>query len=267
MDYSDVDIDKLRLINGECLIEVQTWTENEVKFNNGTLVIVNKLKGMIDKPGKEDINSLVKSMKKGRYKDDKAMKEYMRMAGEQHRQYDEDKQDIEAQQAVRRGKLVKLPEKYGDKNRWDFECEFDGREGEEVWFDATYTRQKIQDDENGFEKDGKRYLLIPRNAIFAARRNDEIISLNGFILGEVLSNERKQGGIFMPESTINRVRVEVAPMHEPKFFNNEVWINTKLKKGDVVCVRDQFVIPLDSTLAQSTSLVRFQSRVILAIEE
>lgn len=267
MNYSDVDIDRLRLINGECLIEVQTWTENEVKFNGGTLVIVNKIKGMIDKPGREDVNSLVRSMKKGRYKDNKAMKEYMRMAGEQHRQYDEDKQDIEAMQAVRRGVLVRLPEKLGDKNKWDFECEFDGVEGDEVWFDATYTRQKLQEDENGFEKDGKRYLLIPRNAIFAAKRGDEIISLNGYILGEVLPNERKYGGIFMPDTSINRVRVEVAPTREPKFPASGVWTNTKLNKGDIVCVRDQFVVPLDSTLAQSTKLVRFQSRVILAIEE
>lgn len=267
MNYSDVDIDRLRLINGECLIEVETWTENEVKFNGGTLVIVNKVKGMIDKPGRQDVDSLVKSMKKRRYKDDKAMKEYMRMAGEQHRQYDEDKQDIEAMQAVRRGKLIRLPEKLGDKNNWDFECEFDGIEGDEVWFDATYTRQKIQDNENGFEKDGRRYLLIPRNAIFAAKRNDEIISLNGYVLGEVLSNERKSGSLFLSQTPINRVRIEVAPLRDPKFHNEETWINTKLKKDDVVCIRDQFVVPLDSTLAQSTNLVRFQSRVILAIEE
>jgi hypothetical protein len=267
MNFEDIDIETLRLIDGDCLVEIHSWTEDEISFNGGTLKLVNSLKGMTDSGSIGDMNSLVNSMKKSNYKDKKAMSEYVRMAGEQKREVDPNKEDIRATQAVRRGVLVKKPEKGSTTKNWDFSCEFDGEPGDEVWFDSTYTRNFITEGDGGFEKDGKRYVLVPSECIYAAKRNGEIKSMNGYIIGKVLPNDRKAGSIFLLDSETERVQVEVPPAKMPKYVADDVWTNTEVKKGDVVCIKKHFSVKLDSTMAESIDYVRFQPRVILAIEE
>lgn len=267
MNFEDIDIESLRLIDGDCLIEIHSWTEDEISFNGGTLKIVNSVKGVMEAPSMNDMSSLIKSMKKSGYKDQRAMSEYVRMAGEQKKEVDPDKEDVRAKQSVRRGVIVKSPEKGSTTKNWDFSCEFDGLPGDEVWFDSTYTRNFLTEGQGGFEKDGKKYVLVPAECIYAAKRNGEIKSMNGYIIGKVLPNDRKFGSIFMLDSDVERVQVEIPPAKMPKYANSEVWTNTEVKKGDVVCIKKHFSIKLDSTIAESIEYVRFQPRVILAIEE
>ena len=127
--------------------------------------------------------------------------------------------------------------------------------------------EKLEEKEGGIIIGDKTYLLIPARSIFATKRGDEIFSLNGYIIGKRLPNDRTYGSLFLPESNVARVMVDVAPSRTPKYKDANVWTNTDIKKGDVVCLKDFFAIKLDSTLANTTDLVRFQSRVILAIEE
>jgi hypothetical protein len=266
MNFNGIDVDSLRLLNGCCLVEIHSLTEDEVSFNGGTLKIVHKVKSGVADIDPRDIFSAVKGMKKSRYKDDEATKEYYKMLAEVNRKADENKENHQDKQAVRRGIIVKMPEASLNDFGWDYDCEFDAVIGDEVWFDATYTREMITEGENGFESDGKTFLMIPTRSIFAAKRGDDIVSLNGYVIGKKLPNDRKYGSIFLIDNDTARVEVIVPNARTPRFSDFSPWTNTSVKRGDVVIMKNHFAIPLDPTLGQSTDLVRFQTRVIKAYE-
>lgn len=267
MNLNGVDIDRLRLLNGECLVQIHSITEDEIQFNGGTLKLVNSLKDSIEDVNPNEIYDLLKSMRKSNYKDTNAIKKYHELYANQQKQSDENAGDVAAKQAVRRGVIVALPEKDLGFAGWDFDCEFDAIIGDEVWFDSMYTRTRIEEGDGAIDIDGKKYITVPTHSIYAAKRNGEIISLNGYIIGKRLPNDRKIGSFFLPESKIARVEVVVPPSREPEYVHSEFFKNTSVKKGDVVCMKEHFATKLDSTMAESTDLVRFQSRAILAIEE
>lgn len=266
MNLNGIDLDSLRLVNGECIIELHSLTEDEINFNGGKLKIVNKVKNYIREVNDDDMISVIKGLSKSKYKDKQLIKEYQIMESESRREADPDKEDIQGKQAVRRGKIIKIAEAELNYAGWDYDCEFDGVEGDMVWFDATYTREMITEKEGGFEKDGKTYLMISKRSIYAAQRGEEIVSLNGYIIGKDLGNDRKHGSLYVLDNDIKRIEVVVPPARNPRYINTEAWKNTEVKKGDVVCVRNIFATKLDPTLAKTTDYVRFQSRVIMAYE-
>lgn len=266
MNFNGIDIDKLTLLNGCCLVEVRSLTEDEVSFNGGTIKLIHKVKNYVSDIDPKDILSAVKGMKKYHHKDNQAMAEYQSMVAELNKKVDEHKENHQEKQAVRRGTIVKLP--YADMadSGWDYDCEFDGMIGDEVWFDATYSREMIAEGEGGFEVDGKIFLMIPCKAIYAAKRDGEILSLNGFVIGKRLPNDIKIGSLFMPDTQTARVEVVIPNKRVPVYNEESPWTNTAVEKGDVVLMRNIFAIPLDATLGQSTDLVRFQTRIIKAYE-
>ena len=266
MNLNGLDLDKLRLVNGECIIELHSLTEDEINFNGGKLKIVNKVKNDISEVDDDEMIRIIKALKKSDYKDKALLAEYSRMANEAHRQVEEDKENIQDKQAVRRGKIVNIAEAELNYGGWDYDCEFDAVVGDEVWFDATFTREFITEGEGGCIVDGKTYLMISKRSIYAAKRGDEIISLNGYIIGKVLGNERTYGSVYIPDNDIQRIEVVVVPNKYPKYTTPDVWSNTEVKKGDVVCVRNIYATKLDPTLAKTTDYVRFQPRVIMAYE-
>lgn len=266
MNLAGLNLDEIRLVNGECIIELHSLTEDEIEFNGGKLKIVNKIKNYISDVDDDEMIAIVKALKKSGYKDKQLLKEYEVMANEAHREADPDKEDIQGKQAVRRGKIIRIAEKDLAYQGWDYDCEFDAVEGDDVWFDATFTREMIVEGEGGCIIDGKIYLTISKKSIYAAQRGDEIISLNGYIIGKVLGNERKFGSIHIPDNDIQRVEVVVPNARVPRYASPDVWTNTKVIKGDVVCVRNIFATKLDPTLAKTTDYVRFQPRVIMAYE-
>lgn len=267
MNLNGLDIEKLRLVNGECIIQLHSLTEDEIDFNGGKLKIVNKVKNYIQEVDPQYMFDLVDGMKKSRYKDKSLTMEYTRILAESQREADENKEDIQGKQAVRRGKIVKIAEKDLSYQGWDYDCEFDAVEGDDVWFDATFTREMITEGEGGCVIDGKVYLMISKKSIYAAKRGDEIISLNGYIIGKVLGNERKLGSIHMVDNDVQRVEVVVPNARTPRYSMPDVWTNTEVKKGDVVCIKTVFATKLDPTLAKTTEYVRFQPRVIMAYEK
>jgi hypothetical protein len=266
MNLNGIDLEKLRLVNGECIIQLHSLTEDEIDFNGGKLKIVNKVKNYIRDVDDDEMVGIVKALKKSQYKDKLLMKEYEIMSNEAYREADPNKEDIQGKQAVRRGKIIRIAEKDLGYQGWDYDCEFDAVEGDEVWFDATFTREMITEGEGGCIIDGKVYLNISKKSIYAAQRGDEIISLNGYIIGKLLGNERKIGSIHMVDNDIHRVEVVVPNARTPRYASPDVWTNTDVKKGDVVCVRNVFTTKLDPTLAKTTEYVRFQPRVIMAYE-
>lgn len=266
MNLSGIDLDKIRLINGECIIELHSLTEDEINFNGGKLKIVNKVKNYISEVDDQHMFDLVEGIKKSRYKDKKLIDEYYRIWAESQREADTEKENIQDKQAVRRGKIVKIAQKDLAYQGWDYDCEFDAVEGDDVWFDATFTREMITEGEGGCIVDGKIYLTISKKSIYAAKRGDEIFSLNGYVIGKLLSNDRKFGSIHIPDNDICRVEVVVPNARVPKYASPDVWTNTDVKKGDIVCVRNIYATKLDPTLAKTTEYVRFQPRVIMAYE-
>lgn len=266
MNLNGIDLEKLRLVNGECVIQLHSLTEDEIDFNGGKLKIVNKVKNYIRDVDDDEMVGIVRALKKSQYKDKQLMKEYEIMSNEAYREADPNKEDIQGKQAVRRGKIIRIAEKDLSYQGWDYDCEFDAVEGDEVWFDATFTREMITEGEGGCVIDGKVYLNISKKSIYAAKRGDEIISLNGYIIGKLLGNERKIGSIHMVDNDIHRVEVVVPNARTPRYASPDVWTNTDVKKGDVVCVRNVFTTKLDPTLAKTTEYVRFQPRVIMAYE-
>jgi len=266
MNLAGIDLKKIRLINGECIIELHSLTEDEIDFNGGKLKIVNKVKNYASEVDDNEMVSVVNALKKSRYKDQSLFKEYDKMVSASQKEYDSEKENIQDKQAVRRGKIVKISERSFENQGWDYDCEFDAVEGDDVWFDATFTRELITEGEGGCIVDGKIYLTISRKSIYAAQRGDEIVSLNGYIIGKLLTNERKFGSIHIPDNDICRVEVVVPNARNPKYTFPNVWSNTSVKKGDVVCVRNIYATKLDPTLAKTTEYVRFQPRVIMAYE-
>lgn len=266
MNLAGIDLDQIKLINGECIIQLHSLTEDEIDFNGGKLKVVNKVKNYIAEVDPDHMYGLVEGMKKSRYKDKKLIDEYYKILAESQREADTEKENIQDKQAVRRGKIVKIAVKDLAYQGWDYDCEFDAVEGDDVWFDATFTREMITEGEGGCVIDGKVYLTISKKSIYAAKRGDEIFSLNGYIIGKLLGNERKFGSIHIPDNDICRVEVVVPNARTPKYASPEVWTNTEVKKGDVVCVRNIYATKLDPTLAKTTEYVRFQPRVIMAYE-
>ena len=228
MNLNGLDLDKLRLVNGECIIELHSLTEDEIDFNGGKLKIVNKIKNYISEVDDDEMVGIVKALKKSGYKDKKLLKEYEIMAGEAHKEANPDKEDIQGKQAVRRGTVVKIAEKDLSYQGWDYDCEFDALEGDEVWFDATFTREMITEGEGGCIIDGKVYLSISKKSIYAAKRGDEIVSLNGYIIGKFLSNERKIGSIHMVDNDIARVEVVIPNARTPRYASPDIWTNTEV---------------------------------------
>jgi hypothetical protein len=266
MNLNGIDLDKIRLINGECIIQLHALTEDEIDFNGGKLKIVNKVKTYVSDVDHNHMFDLVDGIRKSRYKDKKLIAEYNRIRAESQQEADPDKEDIQGKQAVRRGKIIKISETDLGEQGWDYQCEFDAVEGDEVWFDATFTREMIVEGEGGCIVDGKIYLTISKKSIYAAKRGDEIVSLNGYIIGKLLGNERKIGSIHMVDNDLTLVEVVVPPARKPVFTHPDIWTNNEVKKGDIVCVRRAYATKLDPTLAKTTEYVRFQSRVILAYQ-
>ena len=259
-----MNLSTLRLLNGECLIKVRTLVEDEVEFNGTTLKIVTDAKDFLQEATYGDANSALEALKRSGYKDKRAMSELMRMRGEMERNRD-DKEDVRAKQSVRKGVVVKISEGNATSANFDYKCEFDAEVGDVVYFDPYYSHAMLEDADRYFEEDGMKLILVPKEAIFA-RFKGEYESLNGYILGEVLDNELRSGNLYLPDSDTARVRVVAAPRRTP-IYRSPLWTNTKVEVGDVVCVKKHFATPLDSTMGSETKLVRFQSRVINAIEQ
>jgi len=172
MSYSHFDLESLRLLSGECMIEIEGLLENEVDFNGGKLIIVSKIKDSVEEVDPRELMSTIKSMQKGRYKDDGAMKEYGRMLAESKREAAEVSEDVEGKQGVRRGKIVKVSERNLTDGGWGFSCKCDCDDGADVWCDATYTRDQMGSADKLVATGGKKYILCHKHSIHEQKRNE-----------------------------------------------------------------------------------------------
>lgn len=257
----------VRSIRGEVLIEIHSFKETEIPFAGTTLILSDPLKKSIHGGSDADMTDLFQSLKKGGFKDGNAMRDYMREIGRMARP-NEDDNDYTANTVTRRGIVANLPLRRNNFGNWDFFCESGLNVGDYVWFDPFYVREQLEKtgDSTSFKENGKIYVYVPEQAIFAAKRGEDHVPINGYFLGKRLPNDHFIGSILMLDKKIAKIKVTHVPSVQPVFRMPDVWKNTNLKIGDVVYVSEEFATPLDSTLAESTDLVRFQSRIVLAIE-
>lgn len=269
MVLSREEIDNSQWIRSDVLLEIHSVAENRVKFGDTELEIVLDIKDDRNHADEAYLQDLVMAMQKARYKDPKLMSEYVNASARMLGMGVEEKTDHKSKQATRRGKVFKMPHKKSDFGNWDFRCELDLKVGDECWYDAFYTREQfdkaMEGDDKIFFVDDKIYLAVPSQAIFAAKRDGEMLSVNGYILGRVIPKVEMYGRIYLPQTDISKVEVVCAPRAYPEYVD-DVWKNTEVEKGDVVYVKEHFATCLDPTYAASTDLVRFQPRVILAKE-
>jgi len=270
MPLNKIDLDTFRPIAGEVLIEIHNHVEDEIVLENGQkLYLATEVKGDYHKATDSDINDLFQKLKRSGFKDKSAMKQYVAEAAKVNAEEADDPYDQLSTQTTRRGIVKILPSKRGNFGNWDFHCDSGLELGDQVWFDPLYLRSEIEGNGEGklYESNGKKYILVPEQAIYAAKRNDELICVNGYFLGKRLKNDHFYGNIMLLDSSVARVEIVAAPKEQPVYRLPEIWKNTELKVGDICYMMDQFANPLDSTIARSTDLVRFQSRIVIGIEE
>lgn len=265
-----IDLGTFKPIAGDVLVEIHHHVENEVMLPNGQkLHLATEVKGDYHKAANRDMEELFDRMKRSRFKDKSAMKQYVSELAKVKVDEADEPYDQLSTQTTRRGKVKILPHKRGNFGNWDFHCDSGLEIGDEVWFDPLYLRSELEGngDNKLYEVDGKKYVLIPEQAIYAAKRNDELISVNGYFLAKRLPNDSFFGNIMLLDSGVAKVEIVEVPKEQPFYRLPDIWKNTELKKGDICYLMEQFANPLDSTIARSTDLVRFQSRIVIAIEE
>lgn len=261
----DIALEDLKLIRGDVLVDVPTLLSNEVKFNGATIQIVSKISDVTEMYDDKTMYELAAKIAKNP-KDKEARKEYTRAMALASAE-GEGAEDFQSKQARRRGILVKKPIKNDYTSGWDFKCELDCEIGDEVFWDSYYTKEQIEGTEDKIiEIEGVNYMLVPKNALFCAKKGEEYIGLNGHLIGKVLEPEQT-GAIYIPQKgDVVRVEVVSPPQNYPEYLNPEVWGNTEVKKGDIVHVPNYAAIRLDSTISTDTDYVRVAVKMIIAVE-
>jgi hypothetical protein len=253
------------------MVSFDRYVNDEVNFNGGTLKIVTDHKeytSHIDEAYARELRRKIASMTRETEEKRALQRELLAAIGKAKREKADDPSDHASLQTVRHGVFVKKPEKTMLTDGWDFWSEIDAEEGDEVWWDWYYTKeQKDAGRENirVVEVGECKYLILPSQALFCAKRGEQLIPLNGNYIGRKLDNELKVGAIHLPDTGYSRVEIVAVPKSKPKYVS-PLWSETDLEVGNVVYMKNQFCVPLDSSLNSGNDLVRFQSRIITAVE-
>ena len=186
-------------------------------------------------------------------------------------------QENENRNAVRFGRLAKMPLSTNLVFGNMFACELDARIDDMVYFDSFWSAQEMlrRKGEKGIdntllEVEGVLYLRLPAISIVAAKRGDEVIALNGFVIAEPIAEEDiiTESGLYLPaeEKPTKRARVVAVPKSRAVFRDVDFFKGTEAKVGDIVRTEPHYQLPLDRTYSSETPLVRILSAVILSIE-
>jgi len=270
----------------KCVVEIASLKANEITTEGGiTLVVPDSVEFEIEKDAydKQLLAKMAKKLVSYQREDEtkKALrKEYITLKESVNKRKDENKDTNEAylaRQATRKGILVKKPLKNVLEEGNMFSCELDAEIGDEVYWDGFWTTQQIKHslgdktlENSTIEVDDKLYLIIPSVALFAARRGEDWIPLNGYVIASPIEEETEQvtkTGIIVKKepSNVARARVVSVPKSKP-IFRDEAFKVTEVKVGDIVITRSFYQLELDKTYASETKLVRILTGVIMATE-
>jgi hypothetical protein len=181
--------------------------------------------------------------------------------------------------ATRRGKLIKKPLSTNLIHGNIFSCELDCNEGDDVFFDAFWTQQEIakkfdpkSSDDYIIHVEDKIYLRVPAVSLFCSVDSEgNYKGLNGFLIAEPLDADEMtvtEAGVIinLEPKKLPRAKVVGVSTHLPKFRDTSVFMNTRVKEGDVVYTEPRYQIRLDKTGDGKNPYVRIPNFKVLKIE-
>jgi co-chaperonin GroES (HSP10) len=168
----------------------------------------------------------------------------------------------------------------GNANSMPWDVDLELKHGDTVWYNPLCNHEARPRSETnrfgkgqGFEENGQFYMFVHYQDIFIAKRGDEIICPNGYILGEPVDDTKKYSIILInqPENFKNRciIRHTGKPVKE-YMFGKEVAVapdDTTIQDGDEVLLMPFGGISLDENRKEidgGKSFYRFRRRDILA---
>lgn len=285
MRLTQGEFDEIQFMR-KCVVEIVSLKANEITTEGGLKLIVPDSVELEREKDEHDRQLLAKMAKKivSLQREDETKKalrkEYIALKESVNKRTEDNKDTNEgylARQATRKGILIKKPLKNVLEEGNMFSCELDAEIGEEVYWDGFWTTQQIKHklgdktlEDTIIEVDDKLYLIIPSVALFAARRGEDWIPLNGYVIASPIKEndeEVTKAGIIIKKepSNVARARVVSVPKSKP-IFRDEAFKVTEVKVGDVVITRPFYQLELDKTYASETKLVRILTGVIMATE-
>jgi co-chaperonin GroES (HSP10) len=286
MKLTKEEFKKVRFIR-ECVVEIPSLQTNIVKVGDTEIEIVtdytlSEETKSIERKKWLELGAKLASMPRETEEKKALRKEYidiknrLRKKGEER----ETEQVSKNRNATRKGKLIKLPLSTNIVDGNIFSCELDCKEGDEVYFDAFWTQQEIAKkfdaktgDDYIIHVEDKIYLRVPAVSLFCSvDAEGNYKGLNGFLVAEPLDADNTmitEGGIIINSEPkkLPRARVVGVSSYLPKFRNASVFMNTKVKKGDIVYTEPRYQTWLDKTSGGKNSLVRIPNFKILKIED
>ena len=155
-------------------------------------------------------------------------------------QYAEGSGSHMADMAEVHGTVIKVPDKLyyakDDPYSMSWKTTMKLREGDEVWFNFIASSHS-----SGFDVDGEMYLFIPYADCFVAKRGDEVIPLNGYVLLEEMKKEAVSEVIVMADETdMQRGKVRFVGEPNEEYRVDSFSDDIEIQEGDVVQIRAGF---------------------------
>jgi hypothetical protein len=111
------------------------------------------------------------------------------------------------------------------------------KEGDEVWFNFIASTHS-----NGFTIDGEMYLFIPYADCFVAKRGEDVVCLNGYILLSEIKKEDKSFLYLAETEGVDQRRGKVRYVGEPnkQYRLDSLSDDIEIAEGDIVQIRSGF---------------------------
>lgn len=155
-------------------------------------------------------------------------------------QYAEGSGSHMADMAEVHGTVIKVPDKLyyakDDPYSMSWKTKMMLKVDDEVWFNFIASSHS-----SGFDVDGEMYLFIPYADCFVAKRGDEVIPLNGYVLLEEMKKEAVSEVIVMADETdMQRGKVRFVGEPNEEYRVDSFSDDIEIQEGDVVQIRAGF---------------------------
>jgi co-chaperonin GroES (HSP10) len=169
-----------------------------------------------------------------------------------------------------RGLVIRAPQ---ESNSTEWETPVEIQDGDEIFFDYKAAMRAVMkhDPKLVFVIDlSEVYMMIPYEECYAKFVGEDIIPINGVILGVRMKARTDGQHLLLPKIYHDDpFRVKIEQIAAPVKYKSELDLNLdgQIKVGDVVITKPYRALPLEHPAYNSMTLVRLMSRDILAVEE
>lgn len=174
-----------------------------------------------------------------------------------------------------KGKVLAVPDKiYFDKideASMEYDVDMDVQVGDEVYFHYLSSGKAVKG-RMTYEVDGKRCIFIPYDKLFFAKRGDDVIMLNGWMLVEPIE-DTIDTTLVIPDTMrghskkIGKIKHCGSHVRKYKFYPDVCEHNITVADGDRVIFTKHSDIPVEYDLHNTlgTKVFRMQRKDIIAI--